>query len=68
MDYVYESGPDIDRPQDEVILKDVLRQNLASRYLDPQEPSEATAELAWLVSDGLVAGGEYESAAARLTW
>ena len=42
LDYVYHSGPDIDRPQDEVVLKDVLRANLASRY--PDLPARALDE------------------------
>jgi type I restriction enzyme R subunit len=42
LDYVYQSGPDIDRPQDEVVLKDVLRQNLASRH--PDLPARALDE------------------------
>jgi len=43
--YVWQSGPDIQRPHDEVVLKDVLRENLASRYPDlpPQALDVAVA-------------------------
>ncbi|MEK6676177.1 MAG: type I restriction endonuclease subunit R [Planctomycetota bacterium] len=40
--YVWQSGPDIQRPHDEVVLRDVLRENLARRY--PDLPARALDE------------------------
>ena len=40
--YVFQAGPDIERPQDEVVMKDVLRENLAARY--PDLPARALDE------------------------
>lgn len=40
--YVWQSGPDIQRPHDEVVMKDILRANLAARYADL--PSRALDE------------------------
>lgn len=41
-DYSYLSGLELDRPHDEVVLRDVLRANLAARY--PTLPAPALAE------------------------
>jgi len=40
--YVWQSGPDIQRPHDEVVLRNVLLENLASRY--PDLPARAMDE------------------------
>ncbi|GFO81285.1 MAG: hypothetical protein A49_09120 [Methyloceanibacter sp.] len=46
--YVWQSGPDIQRPHDEVVMKDVLRENLGARYPDlpPRALDEAVARIA----------------------